>query len=74
MKRKEKVRETGDWKTVQKNTVPYSSIDNVGKQSFLTVKNVSGRALLGKGKAILLNLICQSILTCREMRRGKDFK
>lgn len=37
-------------------------IDNVGKQSFSTVKNVRRTAHLGKGKAILVSLICQSML------------
>ena len=36
--------------------------DNVDKQSFLNVKNVSRTAHLGKRKAGLLSLICQSML------------
>lgn len=59
------MKRTGKWETKLYRRTQFLTqriIDNVGKQSFFTVKNVSRRALSGKGKAILVSLICQSIL------------
>lgn len=64
----EEKRKVGDW-TLYRRTqfLTQHIIDNVGKQSFFTVKNVSRRAPSGKGKAILVSSVNQYLLIYREM-------